>query len=398
MRLVDRFSKRRTAIAIVAIVLSTIASSVLSSFWHGASGTGFGTADWQKNIFKAQKARELGDLNEANVYYKRAYADAQKLGKQHPFYTVTLRHLSDAAYEDFNYPLAKDYALKELELLKPLGDDYQDLVPIFIRLGDIAFAQGNLEETKVQLLKAKTLKDKAQFDPTLKAEIRLRLANLALANKDQSQFHVLCQEAENEWLSTVKEPKTGSNFSEYAVAIARLSRHTNKRVSRALREAALYYGTVGARMITKTQGKETLHYIHAMSRLGEIHGICKQPAQKIACYQRGSEAAIASRVLNFQDKAVVLFQYGKPLMDEGHLEEALPMLRQSAIYARTMRNRKFDRSNILANLSNCLVRLNQIEEAIVVKQEMVGVLETMGMKREAQAQLREIDVLSARIK
>jgi len=396
LKVADRIRRKCTTIGVMALSL-LLCSAAFPDSWNQARSAGFGTVQWQRNIFRAQNARAEGRSREADIYLQQALTDAKQLGKHHPFYTITLRHLSDAAVLKYQFKEARDFSIKELELLKPLGDDYQDLVPIYLRLADIALAEGNLEEASHSLDKAKALKEQAMFNPTFKAEISLRRAMVALAKNDPGEFRSLTKSGIDEWIKMVKEPKAGTNLSEYAIEVARLSLHADKKLSKTLREAALEFSTRALSLIKNYQGSEGLGYIQCLQHLGEIYRMHKRPLDEIACYQRGAEACIATKLLNFKDKSVVLFQYGKPLVDQKYYAEALPMLRQSEVYSKKVNSKNF-RIDILFHLSACLAGLNQAEESITFKRELVDILESKGRRLEAQQQLREIDALSARIK
>lgn len=333
MKVADRIRRKCTTVGVMALSLLLCAAAYPSSR-NQARSEGFGTVQWQRNILKAQNARAEGRIAEADIYLQQALTDAKQLGKHHPFYTITVRHLSDAAFLKFEFKEARAFSIKELELLKPLGDDYQDLVPIFLRLSDIALAEGNLEEATHFLDKAKALKDQAMFNPTFKAEISLRRAIVALAKNDLSEFRSLTENGTDEWIKMVKEPKAGSNLSEYAIEVAKLSLHADKKLSRSLREAALEFSTRALSLIKNYQGTQGLGYIQCLQHLGEIYRMHKRPLDEIACYQRGAEACIATKLLNYKDKSVVLFQYGKALVDQKYYAEALPMLRQSEVYSK----------------------------------------------------------------
>lgn len=396
MRRAYSAQRKRTAIIIVALSALTASAVLLVGDWNQACGTGFGTVDWQRHIFAAQNRRNEGFIEVADALLNQAFDDAKRLGKQHPFYSITLRHLSDAEFYKFNFKASKAYALQELENLKPLGEDFQDLVPVFMRLSDIAYVEGNLNEAELYINKAKVLRDKSLYNPTLKSEIRLRLALIALAKNQKPEFRFLVSAAEKDWVEMYKEPKAGTNLNQYALEVAKLSLYSNKKVVPALREASIYMGTRSVYLIQKYQGVETLAIIWGLQKMAEIYRISNRPLDEIACCQRGSQYAIASTVLSTNDKAIVLFQYGRPLLDGGHLEEALPMLRQADAYSKKA-NMK-ERVDFLAYLSNCLKRLKQTEEAIATKRELVSLLEKSNRKPEAEQQLREIDFLLTRIK
>lgn len=381
----------------MAFSLLSLTTAILAADWNEASGTGFGTVDWQRHIFAAQQNRDLGQIALADRLLNQAFQDAKRLGKQHPFYSVTLRHLSDAAFYKYDFKTARDYSVQELEILKPLGDDYQDLVPVFMRLGDIAYLEGNLQESKTWVDKAKDLKDKALFNPTLKAEIKLRLAMLEIAKNRKVEFRSYVDAAEKDWIEMVKEPKAGSNLSEYAMEVGKMSLHADKRVVEPMREAARFMAVRSVFLIKKYHGVNTLGIIWALNKLGEIYRISNRPMDEIECFRKGAAFAIASTGLSVKDKAIVLYQYGQPLCDQGYFEEALPMLQQSEVYSRSVPLEGFS-ADILFYLGNCYKQCNRLEEAILYKRKLVAIYEKLGRHSEAYQQLREIDALTARIK
>lgn len=381
----------------MAFSVLTLTATILATDWYQAMGTGFGTVDWQRHIFAAQKNRDIGQVSDADRLLNQAFQDAKRLGKQHPFYSVTLRHLSDAAFYKYDFKTSRDYAVQELEVLKPLGEEYQDLVPLFMRMGDIAYMEGNLTEAKVWIEKARVLKDKALFNPTLKAEIKLRLAMIEIARNHKEEFRSFVRAAEKDWVEMLKEPKAGSNLSDYSIEVGRMSAHANKKVAAPMREAARYMAVRAVYLIKTYQGVDTLGIIWGLSRLGEIYKISNRPLDEIECFRKGSAYAIASKGLTIKDKAIVLYQYGQPLVDQGYFEEALPMLRQSELYSRKVPNEDFC-IDILYYLAFCLKKTNHPEEALAFKRQLINAYERMGRHAEAQQQLREIDADSARIK
>lgn len=381
-------------LAPAAIACCAGLAALLAVSPRSARSASFGTVPWQHAMYRAQEARNTGKSEEARFQSLRAFAEARRLGKDHPFYTITLRHLSDINYYDLQFDVAKNYSLDELEILKGLGENYQDSVPVYIRLSEIAFMQGKLDESASYLTEARKLKDKSEFNPLLRAEIDARYSLLALVNHDRGKYQMFCKKAEDEWVKAVKEPKTGANMSEYGVELARLSRRSNKRVTPALRTAAEYYCTRGLSIITRNCGTNGLAFIHALNRVAETHGICNRPTEQLACWKRVLETCRNTKELTPVDKTNTLLPIARALVMGDRPYEALPFFDLSLHFSRLGRDPNLH-AETLFQASDCYASLGRNAEAIALKRQLLDVLQSLGRKDAAARQKRQIDMLSS---
>ncbi|MBX9692835.1 MAG: hypothetical protein K2Z81_10655 [Cyanobacteria bacterium] len=79
---------------------------------------------------------------------------AEKLGKDHPFYIATLEDCSDLAFANRHFPLSRRLSEKELLMMKPYGPNYQGRVVVLYRLGQIAVLEGDAKKARQLLSEA----------------------------------------------------------------------------------------------------------------------------------------------------------------------------------------------------------------------------------------------------
>lgn len=363
-----------------------------------ASATSFGTLDWQHAILKAQKAWETGDVEGAQRYERIAFEEAKRLGTDHPFYTITLRHLSDTAYYLSKFDTAKKHSLAELEILRQLGANYQDLVPVLLRLGEVAFVNGQIDEAKSFFLEAKRVRDRSVFNPLLKAEIACRLSLLEYVDGNEQEGNTQRKTAEEEWIKSVKEQKAGTNMAEYGYELGRLTNSSNKRVRRVIRDSAYYFLKRSLQITEKCQGTYGLGYINPLIHLGECYGFDQKFDEEFQCFKKAMDKALASPILSNSEKLATLAGVSKILMAQRKFEEALIVLNQELrLSSQDMQNRVFH-IEILGFLAYCNLELKRYDQAIAFKRQLQDIYQSMGMTSAVSSLKTEIDILSARIK
>jgi tetratricopeptide (TPR) repeat protein len=376
-----------------AACLSCLTLVVLLS--STAQGVSFGTIPWQHAILDAQRQRDYGESPQAVQQLDKAWALAQQLGKDHPFYTITLRHLSDSNYRQYKFNASRKYALEELEILRKLGPDYQDIVPVLTRLAEIDIVEYKLDSAEKYMKEAQQIKDKAQFNTLGRADLAMRESVIQLAKGNESAYQLLRKRAEAELIAT-KVGKPGSTLSDYGLELRHLSDFCNKRMVRPLRKAALYYAERGLR-VTQQTNEISLSLVHGYNKLSEIYDMDGRFQDKLECWKRGAVVVAQSPSMNLEEKATVTYMYGKPLVDQQRYAEAIPFLQQCVPYAR-----KDGKLNVLADalfhLSFAYIKTNRFADAIATKRELVDVFEKIGWKSQANIQRNEIEKLSAAIK
>lgn len=357
-----------------------------------AQSVGFGTLQWQKAILTSQQERDYGESPQAIAKLQEAWRLAQKLGKGHPFYTITLRHLSDSAWRQHKFRESRDYAMQELTLLRPLGPDYQDVVPILTRLADIDIVENKLDSAAKNLEEAELVKDKAMFNLLGRAEIVVRQSVVALAMGNQSEWEKLRKRAEDEWIAT-KVAKPGSSMSEYGFELGTLSLFSNKKMVKPLRTAALYYAQRGVNYMQQAR-IDKLAMVHGYQRLADVYGFMNREEEKLALWKQSAALCARSKNLTIYEKTVTLCSYGKTLVDKRNYAEAIRFLEQCLPLAR-----EGDDKNLLAQtifyLQFAYMQTNRAADAIPLKRELMMLYMDLGQRREAEVQRREIEALSA---
>src|SRR5262249_38484001 len=85
------------------------------------------SARWRHLTFAAEQAEQDGRNQEAKRYLLEALRLAEKLGTDHPFYSLSLRGLGRWYFErEGNLSKAEHYFREELSVLEPLGKTYPD--------------------------------------------------------------------------------------------------------------------------------------------------------------------------------------------------------------------------------------------------------------------------------
>lgn len=357
-----------------------------------AQSIGFGTLQWQRAILKSQQERDYGESPKGIAMLQEAWRLAQKLGKDHPFYTITLRHLSDSAWRQNKFAQSRDYALQELELLKPLGPDYQDLVPIFTRLADIDIVENKLESASKYLKEAQTVKDKAMFNLLGRAEIVVRQSVVALAQGKQSEWEALRKRAEDEWIAT-KVAKPGTSMSEYGYELGTLSFFSNKKMLKPLRAAALYYTQRGVTFM-QNERMDNLAMVHGYERLADVYGFINRTDEKLALWKQTAALCARSKNLTAYEKTVTLCRYGKALVDKRNYIDAIQFLEQCLPLARECGDQDLLNQTIFY-LQFAYMQTNRSAEALPLKRELMSSFAARGQRREAESQRREIEAISA---
>lgn len=357
----------------------------------------FGTGKWQRTMIKAQKEREWGDRRVADAKLQEAWQLAQTLGKDHPFYSITLRHLSDTNYKHYKFDIARGFAMQELQILRALGTDYQDIVPVLTRLADIDIVESKLDDAEARLIEARKIKDKAMFNTLGRGEIDARQSVVALAKGKVSEYEMLRKRAEEELIKT-KVGKPASALSEYGLEIARMSVHASKKMARPMRKAAEYYTKRGIELARKNRmDSVSLTIVHCYERLAEVYEIEGKWLEKLECFKQSAAICMNSPVLTMNERAIVLYQYGKSMLDTKHWDEAVQFLERSRVFAQ-----KTDDKNMLADilfhLAFGLAQQNRWSDVLSVKRELVSALDSAGRKQEANQQRKEIEKITAAIK
>lgn len=357
----------------------------------------FGTGKWQRTIIKAQKEREWGDSRVADAKLQEAWQLAQTLGKDHPFYSITLRHLSDTNYKHYKFEIARGFAMQELQILRTLGNDYQDIVPVLTRLADIDIVENKLDDAEARLIEARNIKDKAMFNTLGRGEIDARQSVVALAKGKVSEYEMLRKRAEEELIKT-KVGRPASALSEYGLEIARMSTRANKKMVRPMRKAAEYYTKRGIELAQKSRmDSVSLTLVHCYDRLAEVYEIEGKWLEKLECFKQGAAICMNSPVMSMNERAIVLYQYGKPMLGTQHWDEAVYFLERSRVFAQ-----KTDDKNMLADilfhLAFGLAQQNRWSDALSVKRELVAAFDSAGRKQEADQQRKEIEKITAAIK
>jgi len=375
-----------------ASVGAAITLAVLSS--RTAHSAGYGTWQWQQAISTAQKLRETGKNEKADFHMQRAFALAKQLGVDHPFYTITLRHLSDTAYQKYQFDASRKYSLRELELLRPLGADYQDLVPVLLRLAELDIYEAKFDSALKYLKEAKDIKAKAVYNPLLRAEINARFSLLALGENNDLKYNEYRNKAQQEWTDSVKEPKCGSNFSEYGLELAHISEHAVPKMRKPLMNAAMDYAIRGIAIMRRASGAGNVAFVHGQNRLATIYKLQHRDAEAMNCWKTAASAALPSEMLTDRDKFNVLFTYGKPLVQKGRNEEALQFLEPAFRYTRGLDDPHIY-ADYLAHFSAAYVQVGRNADAIRVKRELVDLLDKLHLPRAAAQQRAEIEALNA---
>ncbi|MBX9669003.1 MAG: hypothetical protein K2X93_15370 [Candidatus Obscuribacterales bacterium] len=380
------------------VVTMIIAYAIALCLQPQASATSFRTLDWQHAIRKAQKAWDAGDVEGAQRYERIAFEEAKRLGSDHPFYTITLRHLSDTAYNLAKFDTAKKHSLAELEILRQLGANYQDVVPVLLRLGEIAFVNGHIDEAKSYFFEAKRVRDRSAFNPLLKAEIACRLSLLEFVDGNEEQGNALRKTAEEEWIKSVKEQKAGTNMAEYGYELGKLANSMNKRVRRVVRDSAYYFLKRSLQITEKCQGTYGLGYINPLIHLGECYGFNQKFDEEFQCFKKAMNKALESPILRDPEKLATLTAISKILIAQRHFEEALIVLHlELRLSSRDRQNRVFQ-IDLLTFLAHCNLELKRYDQAIAFKRQLLDIYESMGTKSAVSSLKTEIDILSARIK
>jgi tetratricopeptide (TPR) repeat protein len=360
-----------------------------------AWSVGFGTLNWQRAILKAQQERDYGESPRAIAKLQEAWGLAQQLGKNHPFYTITLRHLSDSAWRQRKFQESRAYAMQEFEILKSLGPDYQDLVPIFTRLADIDLVENKLDSAAINLQEALRVKDKAMFNLLGRAEIIVRQSVVELARGNQKEYERLRIEAEQEWIAT-KVAKPGTCMSDYGFELGSLSLSSDKKVAKPLRSAALYFTRRGLAYLQK-QRFDNLSIIHAYERLADVYGFLKRDADRLAVWKQSANVCTHSKNLTVNEISITLCRYGKVLVETKNYTDAIPFLEQCMPFAR-----RCDDQNLLTQaiflLQFAYLQTNRVADALTLKNELINRYARAGMRQEAAIQKREIDALAASMK
>jgi len=394
--LIPTLRKRRkttVALQIAASGIAVFTLGVLAS--QNARSIGFGTLEWQRTILQAQRERDYGESPQAIAKLHEAWRLAQQLGKDHPFYTITLRHLSDSAWRQRKFEESRGYAMQEFEILKPLGPDYQDLVPILTRLADIDLVENKLDSASKNLAEALRVKDKAMFNLLGRAEIIVRQSVVELARGNETRFKELRAQAEKEWIAT-KVAKPGTCMSEYGFELGSLSVSSNKKVVKPLRTAALYFAQRGLNYL-QNQHLDNLSIVHAYERLADVYRFMNRDADKLALWKQSANVCTHSRHLTANEITITLCRYGKALVEKKNYAEAVSFLEQCVPFAR-----QCDDPNLLTAtlfyLQFAYMQTSRIADALPLKKELMVRYAAAGMRQDAANQQREIDALAAAVK
>ncbi len=355
------------------------------------------TGAWGKEVMQSQKLGGEGHEAEALQHGFSALSIAEKLGKDHPLYSISLRNLSDIYFLYMRLDQSKLYANKEIEALRPLGPEYQDLVPILLRLTDIAIIQGNVKEAERFAKQAKAIRSGSAFNPLLKAEIDCRLGILALQAGKEEECRSLRLTAEQEWLDSVKAERAADDMGHYGRELCREIGLASSKTKSAMLQSAEYWCMRALELSRQTCGPDSGSYASALEKAAFMYQTAGN-LEAAASYQIQALNLIL-RVYNWKVSTKVNFILNGTtrLINLGKSDQALPFIKAAVPLARELEDDELY-VKALSDLSQVARRQGNLADAKEAKEELLQLCTRKKQWREVAILKSEIESLSKGMK
>ncbi len=148
-----------------------------------------GQAGWREFAVEGHRAQKAKQDDKAISLWTKALAEAEQLGKEHPWYSVSLRNLG-VLYFNSNAPdsldKAREYFVRERDALKALGTNYEDQAFGLQYLARIDALQGQYESSVTNYLNALRLSEK-YGSPQPQSLLEVQVPLLMTRREDESQ-------------------------------------------------------------------------------------------------------------------------------------------------------------------------------------------------------------------